>query len=90
MYHLIISNILLLLNLTSDELKSICELLLTVSQIEELVEGQHLFQLILKLVALGPGDQFMRTFAAQLECTLRRKSVLRSVNHGELGLVKLL
>ena len=90
MNDLIISNILLLINFTSNKLKCVRKFLLTIGKIEEFIEREHLIYLIRKLVTLSPRDQLMRTFTTQFKSTLRCKSVFWCVNHCQLFIVKLL
>jgi len=90
MNYFIIRNIELLAAFAGDELERVSELLLPLRHVEELVESEHLVQLVLELVTLGPGDEFVSSLTAEFECALRRECILRSVHHGELALVVLL
>ena len=87
---LVLRDILLLLTLASHELERVCELLLAVREIEEFIKGQHLIQLVLELIALGPRDELVSTLAAKFERSFRSKSVFRSVDHSKLRIFILL
>ena len=90
MNDLVLRNVLLLLTLAGHELERVCELLLTVGEIKEFVEGQHLVQLVRELIALGPRDELVGTLTAKFERSFRSKSVFWSVDHSKLRIVILL
>lgn len=90
MDHVVFDDRFLAWSSTSHKLQSVSELLHALAVRKKLVEGEHLVKLVNELVRLGFLDQPSGRLTAQLESAFLSKSVLWSIDHGQLRLGKLL
>ena len=75
--------------LTCDKFKDVQELSLAFLQVKELIEAEHLFELVWELAVYRFLDDFVRPRTAKFERAFRCECVLRSVDHWELWVIQL-